>query len=114
MDEDGIVRINDKLSHKIRARHGLTMDVPICYNIDCKAKKGNRRMNGKEGRDTEVKVGCGCGGCLLEIIAFVLICSLFGCEWARNALSDWTRWIGSTVQSACEAPADKQEGGAAR
>lgn len=30
--------------------------------------------------------GCGCCGCLLEIIAFILICHIFGCSWARDTV----------------------------
>lgn len=30
--------------------------------------------------------GCGCFGCLLEIIAFILICHIFGCSWARDTV----------------------------
>lgn len=67
--------------------------------------------NKRQRQEPNIRVGCGCWGCLMEIIAFVLICSLFGCEWARNTISEWTRWMGGTVHRAWETPGDKAVNG---
>lgn len=50
-----------------------------------------------------VKVGCGCWGCLVEILAFVLICSIFGCEWAQNTVERCTYGVVRFVHKAWDA-----------
>lgn len=35
---------------------------------------------------TKVSSGCGCAGCLFEVICFVLLCYIVGCDWARDAI----------------------------
>ena len=39
----------------------------------------------------ESKSGCGCFGCLLELVGFILICYICGCHWARECVVNCVR-----------------------
>lgn len=54
-------------------------------------------------KEGTVRVGCGCWGCLVEILAFVLICAIFGCEWAQNTIERCTYGVISFVHKAWDA-----------
>lgn len=41
----------------------------------------------------ESRFGCGCFSVLLEIVAFVVICNICGCQWADRATRSVIRYI---------------------
>ena len=57
-------------------------------------------MGNQNEQSGNVSCGCGCMGCLVEVIAFILICSIFGCEWARRSLHDCTYGVIEFVHKA--------------
>lgn len=60
-------------------------------------------MREEENKKNEVNCGCGCFGCLVSVICFVLICFIGGCEWARNCVHRCITDIISSVHSASSA-----------
>lgn len=56
--------------------------------------------------ESKSRISCslGCFGCLLEIIGFIGICYICGCEWSRNCVLRCVSeihgaWVGATSTS---------------
>ncbi len=63
---------------------GESIIITQTYDGGVSVQKGNR-VNVVE-EDKEKSCGCGCFGCCLELIGFILICYICGCSWARDTV----------------------------